>query len=117
MPAYFATLAGLAALIMVGNLAVVGGWLYEFLPGFSSLRSTGRALFLFGFAAAGLAAFGLDRLLIYMKSADASKRKPVMWWLVGLTAVVVVALLFVMPLFYSQTLSLTGGQYGRLPRQ
>ncbi|MEO5953012.1 MAG: hypothetical protein ABIQ44_11160, partial [Chloroflexia bacterium] len=116
MPAFLTALAGLAALIMVGNLAVVGGWLYEFLPGFSSLRSTGRALFLFGFAIAGLAAFGLDGLLLFLSSTDASKRKPVMWWLIGISAVAGVALVFVMPLFYSQTLGLNGGQYGRLPQ-
>jgi hypothetical protein len=39
-----------------------------------------------------------------------------MWWLVGLSAALAVAVLFVLPLFFSQTLQLSGAQYGRLPQ-
>ena len=116
MVAFFLALTVFALLIMVGDLSIVGGWIYGFLPGFSSLRSSGRALFLLGFALAGLSAYGLDGLLIHLRSPEAHKRRPVMWWLVGLSVAVGVAALFVMPLFYSQTLQLSGAQYGRLPQ-
>ncbi len=116
MLAFFTILAGAALLIMVGDLSIAGAWIYGFLPGFGSLRSSGRALILLGFALAGLAAFGLDGVLIYLRSDEAHKRRPLMWWLVGLSVAVGVAALFVMPLFFSQTLQLSGAQYSRLPQ-
>jgi hypothetical protein len=116
MLTYFAILLVLALLIMLGDLTIVGAWLYGFLPGFSSLRSTGRGLFLFGFALAGMAAFGLDGLLLLLRSHNVSIRRAVRWWLVGVSAVVAVAAVFVMPLFFSQTLQLNGAQYSRLPQ-
>jgi hypothetical protein len=114
MVGYFAILTALALLIMVGNLSIVDAWIYKFFPGFSSLRSSGRALVLFGFGVAGLAAYGTDGLLESLRGQAREKREA-FWWLVGLSAAVAVALFFIVPVFFSNLLSLNGGQYGRLP--
>jgi hypothetical protein len=114
MLGFFALLSALALLIMVGDLSIVGAWIYKFLPGFSSLRSSGRALVLLGLGLAGLAAYGTDSLLASLRF-EAREKRYVLWWLVGLSAVVAIALFFVMPLFFSNLLQLNGSQYGRLP--
>jgi hypothetical protein len=114
MVGFFAILSILALVIMVGNLSIINGWMYRFLPGFSSLRSSGRALVLLGLGLAGLAAFGLDGLLIYLRGSAAQRRR-VMWWLVGVTVALAVAVLLVAPLFFTTLLQLGGTEYSRLP--
>jgi hypothetical protein len=114
MLGFFAILAALALLIMVGDLSILDAWIYKFLTGFTSLRSTGRALVLLGLGLAGLAAYGLDGLLGAMR-VGARERRSAFWWLVGVSAVVGVAFFFVMPLLFASTLQLNGAQYGRLP--
>jgi hypothetical protein len=78
------------------------------------LRSSGRALVLLGLGLAGLAAYGTDSLLASLR-IEAREKRYALWWLVGLSAVVAIALLFVMPLLFSNLLQLNGSQYGRLP--
>jgi hypothetical protein len=114
MVGYFALLTALALLIMVGDLSIVGGWIYKTVPGFGALRSSGRALILLGLALAVLSAFGLDALTRAMKG-DRADRRRAMWWLVALSVLLGVAALFVAPLFYSQLLLLGGSEYSRLP--
>ncbi len=114
MVGFFAILTSLALLIMVGNLSIVDAWIYKFLPGFSSLRSSGRALVLFGFGLAGLAAYGTDGLLESLQG-QVRERRYALWWLLGLSGALALTLFFIMPVFFSNLLSLNGGQYGRLP--
>ncbi|HET9494855.1 MAG TPA: hypothetical protein VFR15_11550 [Chloroflexia bacterium] len=114
MVGFFALLAALALLIMVGDLSIVGGWIYKTVPGFGALRSSGRALVLLGLALAGLSAFGLDALTNSLKG-DRADRRRAMWWLVALSVVLGVAVFIVAPLFYAQLLLLGGSEYSRLP--
>ena len=114
MVGFFALLSALALLIMVGDLSIVGGWVYKFVPGFGALRSSGRALVLLGLGFAGLSAFGLDALANTLKG-DRADRRRAMWWLVGVSAALGVAVFVVAPLFYAQLLLLGGSEYSRLP--
>jgi hypothetical protein len=111
---FFAVLVALALAIMVGDLSIVGAWIYKFAPGFSSLRSSGRALVLLGLGLAGLAAYGLDALVASLSKRE-KERQNVFWWLVGLSAVLVVLALGVMPAFYKEAIIGGGTEYGRLP--
>lgn len=60
---FFGVLALLGFGLALGGYAVLHGWLYQFMPGFGQLRAPARFIFLFDFALAALAAFGLDYLL------------------------------------------------------
>jgi hypothetical protein len=114
MVGYFVLLLALALVIMVGDLAIVSAWIYKFVPGFSTLRSSGRALVLLGLALAALAAYGLDGLLAALGRAD-RPRRTVLWWLVGLGSVLAVLALGVLPALYVQALTVPGAEYGKLP--
>jgi hypothetical protein len=109
-----ALLWALALLFLVGDLSIVGGWIYKFVPGFGALRSSGRALVLLGLGMAGLAAFGLDALERSLKGERAGRRRA-MWWLVGVSVALGVALFVVAPLFFAPLLQLGGSEYSRLP--
>src|SRR5205823_5493293 len=63
MVAFFGLLAALALVLMAGDLTIVSGWVYEFVPGFNKLRDAGRALVLLGLGLAGLAGYGADALV------------------------------------------------------
>lgn len=54
------SLAGLA--LALGGYAIVHGWLYQFVPGFGSLRAPARFVVLLDFGLASLAALAFDRL-------------------------------------------------------
>jgi len=111
---FFALLVALAFVIMVGDLSIVGAWIYKFLPGFNKLRDAGRALVLLGLGLAGLAGYGLDALLASLRGPDMARRNA-LWWLVGLSGVLVIALFGVMPALYKEILLGGGAEYGRLP--
>jgi hypothetical protein len=114
MMGFFALLVGLAFVTMVGDLSIVGAWLYKFGPGFSKLRDAGRVLELLGFGLAGLAGFGLDALVGAFGSKEQAGRRNAMWWLVGLSAALAVVAVGVLPMFYRDLLV---NQFtpGRLP--
>jgi hypothetical protein len=115
MMGFFALLVGLALVTMVGDLSIVGAWIYKFLPGFSKLRDAGRVLELLGFGLAGLAGFGLDALVGAWGSKEAKEgRRNAMWWLVGLSGALVVVVVGILPIFYRDLLV---NQFtpGRLP--
>ena len=114
MVGYFALLVVLGLLIMVGDLSIVGAWLYRFAPGFSTLRSGGRALVLFGLGVSVLAAYGIDWLAAVL-SRPGRLRRWGMWWLVGLSAALVLLACWLMPSLYVQVLSVQGAESGRLP--
>ncbi|MFQ5873742.1 MAG: YfhO family protein, partial [Dehalococcoidia bacterium] len=61
--AFLLGLALISLLLAMGNYTILHGWLYRFVPGFGSLRAPARFVYLFDFALATLAAFGLDALL------------------------------------------------------
>ncbi len=103
MVGFFALLLLLALLLMVGDLSIVGGWVYKFLPGFSKLRDAGRALELFGFGLAGLAGFGLDALVAGLRTGERERRN-ILWWLVGLLSALVVVAVGILPTFYRDLL-------------
>jgi hypothetical protein len=60
---FLAGLGGTALLFALGTHTPVWGLFYAFLPGIRLFRAPSQAMFLFGFAAATLAALGVDRLL------------------------------------------------------
>ena len=51
----------------MGSHTPVHGWLFSLVPGFDVVRSPGRLLYLFNFAAAILAALGLDAFLTHYR--------------------------------------------------
>lgn len=115
MVGFFALLVALSFVIMVGDLSIVGAWLYKFLPGFSKLRDTGRILELLGFGLAGLAGFGLDALVAAFRSKEAqTQRRNAMWWLVGLSGALVIVAVGILPVFYGNLL-INQFTPGRLP--
>lgn len=115
MPAYFALLAVLAVVLMLGDLTIVGGWIFKFAPGFNKLRDAGRALGLLGLALAGLSAYGLDGLVSALRAGGEARRN-VLWWLVGIGAVLAVATFGVMPALMKEVVvGDPGVLYGRVP--
>ena len=114
MATFFALLVILSIIIMVGDLTILSGWIYKFVPGFNKLRDSGRALVLLGLGLAGLAGYGLDGLVSALGNMGGSRRN-LMWWLVGVTGVVALATFGIMPALFMQVLAVSTAQYGRLP--
>jgi hypothetical protein len=114
MVGFFAIITVLSFLIMVGDLSILSGWLYKFAPGFNKLRDAGRALVLLGLGLSGLAAYGLDALVDALREGG-NRRRALMWWLVGLSAAIVVLLFGVMPALYKEVLGNTGAAFGPMP--
>ena len=112
--AFFALLAVLAVVLMAGDLTILGGWFFKFVPGFNKLRDSGRALVLLALALAGLAAYGLDALVASV-GAQGAPRRSLMWWLVGVTGFLGLLALGVMPALYKEVIVNPGIVYGRLP--
>lgn len=103
MVGFFALLVALAFITMVGDLSIVGAWLYKFLPGFSKLRDAGRILELLGFGLAGLAGYGLDALVSAF-GGNQAQRRSAMWWLVGLAGALLIVAAGILPMFYRDLL-------------
>jgi hypothetical protein len=115
MIGFFALLVVLALIIMAGDLTIVGGWIYKFVPGFNKLRDSGRALVLLGFGLAGLAAYGIDALVDALSlRVPSESRRTVFWWLVGLTGLLALAAFGIMPALYKDILTDPNGPYGKL---
>jgi hypothetical protein len=105
MVGFFALLVVLALVVMVGDLSIVGAWVYKFLPGFSKLRDAGRVLELLGFGLAGLAGYGLDALVsAFGARQEQTQRRNAMWWLVGVSGALVVLAAGILPVFYRDLL-------------
>ncbi len=115
MLGFFAALVILALLLMVGDLSILGAWIYKFAPGFNKLRDAGRALVLLSFGLAGLAAYGLDGLQEALSGKQTTARRNAMWWLVGLSGAVVIAVFGVMPAFYKEILLNNGAENSKMP--
>lgn len=114
MLGYFALLTALSLILIVGDLTILHGWIYNFAPGFNKLRDAGRALVLLGLGLSGLAAFGLDALVSAL-TLNHRYRGNAFRWLLGLSAVIGVVALLILPLSFLNLLSNSGAQYGRLP--
>jgi hypothetical protein len=114
MLAFFALLAALALVLMAGDLTIVSGWIYKFVPGFSKLRDQGRALVLLGLGLAGLAAYGADALVASI-SGSVQARAIAKWWLIGLSGFIALAAFGVMPALYKEAIMTQGSEYGKLP--
>lgn len=115
MVGFFALLTVLSILIMVGDLSIVGAWIYKFVPGFGSLRSSGRALVLLGLGLAGLAGYGLDGVVAALRARDVGVRRSLLWWLVGVSGALAILGLGVLPAFYKEAIIGGQGEFGRLP--
>jgi hypothetical protein len=111
---FFGLLTVLALLLIVGNLSILHAWLYGFAPGFNKLRDAGRALVLLGLGLGGLAGFGIDGLRATLLARE-GKRREAFYYLAGLSAVIAVGALWVMPLLFGGVLQGSGALYGRLP--
>jgi hypothetical protein len=93
----FWLLLGLSGfLIAMGSYTALHGWTYALLPFFRQLRVPARAIFLFDFAVAVLAAIGLDLLLRPMSRPMRHTTRLLNWslvWVAGTVALVGVPLL------------------------
>jgi len=61
---FFVGLGLIALLLAMGGYTVLHGWLYALVPGFNQLRAPARFILLLDFSLAGLAALGLNQLLL-----------------------------------------------------
>ncbi|HYU18952.1 MAG TPA: YfhO family protein [Chloroflexota bacterium] len=92
----YARWLGLVVLLVVLGTPVA--WLaYVLLPGFNAFKPLGRALFLFNFAVAILAAFGLDFILRLRPLGRPATRQRLAWW--GPAVAVVLGLLVVVQMY------------------
>ncbi len=95
-------LAVLALFLAMGDFAIVHGWLYRLVPGFSMVRAPARGIYLLDFALAGLAALGLDSLLRPMPRVSRRSWRQMM----RLSPLLLLGIaLFVLPLTYAVLLA------------
>lgn len=66
----FAVLAVLALVLAFGKHTPLLGLLYAYVPGFNLFRGLSKFVFIFGFAMAMLAGFGLGRLAAFIRTGD-----------------------------------------------
>ncbi len=86
---FLAAMGGLALLFAMGRHTPVWRVAYEILPGVSLFRAPSQAAFLFGFAAATLMAFGVDRVLALARGGgEQGARLPMryLWIAIGVLA-------------------------------
>ncbi|GMR13335.1 MAG: hypothetical protein BMS9Abin29_1540 [Gemmatimonadota bacterium] len=78
-------IAGVALLFALGQHTPIWRLFYEVVPGISLFRAPSQAIFLFGFVAATLMAFGVDRVLELARShAPDAWRSPMRYLWIGL---------------------------------
>lgn len=70
---FFALLVALALPVAMGRYTPLYGWLYRYVPTLDQLRAPARLILLVDLGLAGLAAYGLDRLLHRGQSAPAPR--------------------------------------------
>ena len=105
LTSFFAAVGILALLLSLGDATALFGWVYRFLPGFDQVRAAGRYLYLFDFAVAIGAGFGLDglRRLVESKHEQFGDERRIVTWAARMLAVLLVAVLgFALPLFLYQ---------------
>ena len=93
-----AALAGVGLLLALGGNAVLHGWLYRWVPGFDKVRAPARAIVLFDFGVALLAARGLGDLL--RAGADEARRRDLGRVIRVLALALAGAVLVALPLAY-----------------
>lgn len=79
-------LGTLALLFALGANTPVWGIFYEIVPGIRLFRAPGMVAFLFGFAAITMAALGLDRIVMLLRTRDEAELERVQKILWGATA-------------------------------
>jgi hypothetical protein len=67
---FYAALAIVTLFFTFGPQTIFHGWVYSLIPVADTARNAGRAIFVFNFALAILAAFGLDRFLASARDQD-----------------------------------------------
>lgn len=102
--AFWAIVAAVSIVFLLGPFASVHGWAYAFVPGYDQMRGAGRAYMFFDLAVALLAGFGLSALIPcrerwFPRQAELAQRSVKV---LGVMLVVVVG--FVIPLFATQVL-------------
>ncbi|CAN5567140.1 hypothetical protein BH24CHL1_BH24CHL1_01220 [soil metagenome] len=102
--AFWAVIATVSILFLLGPFASLHGWAYAFVPGYDQMRGAGRAYMFFDLAVALLAGFGLSALIRrrehwFPRQAELAHRA------VNVLAVMLVIVVgFVIPLFAAQVL-------------
>ena len=91
---FFTGLGTLALLFALGAHTPVWRIFYEIVPGVRLFRAPSQVIFLFGFGAATLAAFGLDRILsLAREGGNDAWRRPMRTLAVGTGVMILLALL------------------------
>jgi hypothetical protein len=80
---FFVALGGIALLFALGANTPIWRLFYEFVPGIDLFRAPSMAIFLTGFSAVTLMAFGVDRGLEIARDGDDSARRGMRRYLVG----------------------------------
>lgn len=102
--AFWAIVAAVSLLFLLGPFAALHGWAYAFVPGYDQMRGAGRAYMFFDLAIALLAGFGLSALIPrherwFPRQAILARQSVIV---LGTALAVVVG--FVIPLFAVQVL-------------
>lgn len=102
--AFWAVVAVVSILFLLGPFASLHGWTYAFVPGYDQMRGAGRAYMFFDLAVALLAGFGLAALIPrrgrwFPRQAVLAQRSVAV-----LAVALIIVVAFVIPLFSTQVL-------------